>query len=249
VVIDEMQAAIDCQFGASDGDDVAAGTVVAELSGSARDLLTCERPLLNFFGRLSGIATVAREYVRRIEGTGARIYDTRKTTPGWRRLEKYAVRCGGASNHRSGLFDGILIKDNHLVLASEQKLSPSDAVRRAQDFVRRMSSESFPGVEAAHVIIEVEVDRLEDLEDVLAAAPDIVLLDNMRPDMLRAAVARRDALARHVELEASGGISLENVLEIALSGIDRISVGSLTHSAPSLDVALDWLPSPQSPRA
>ena len=135
VVIDEMQAAIDCQLRSADGDEVAAGTVVAELSGSARDLLTCERPILNFLGRLSGIATLTRQYVSRLEGTGARVYDTRKTTPGWRRLEKYAVRCGGGMNHRTGLFDGILIKDNHLALASEQNLSPADAVRRARDFV------------------------------------------------------------------------------------------------------------------
>jgi nicotinate-nucleotide pyrophosphorylase (carboxylating) len=159
-------------------------------------------------------------------------------------LEKYAVRCGGGTNHRTGLFDGILIKDNHLALTSEQKLSPADAVRRAHDFVNRMSAEMFPGVEVDRLIIEVEVDRLEHLEAVLTTGPDIVLLDNMRPDMLRAAVACRNTLAPHVELEASGGVSLANVQEIALSGVDRISVGGLTHSAPSLDVALDWVPAP-----
>jgi nicotinate-nucleotide pyrophosphorylase (carboxylating) len=201
---------------------------------------------LNIFGRLTGIATLAREYVRRVEGTRARIYDTRKTTPGWRRLEKYAVRCGGGSNHRTGLFDGILIKDNHLTLASEQNVLPADAVRRAQDFVSRMSPEMFPGIDRDRLIIEVEVDRWEHLDEVLAAAPDIVLLDNMGPDTLRAAVARRDALAPHVELEASGGVSLANVRDVALSGVDRISVGSLTHSASSLDVALDWLPAAQA---
>jgi nicotinate-nucleotide pyrophosphorylase (carboxylating) len=179
VVIDEMQATLDCQLRFTDGDEVPAGTVVAELSGSARDLLTCERPILNFLGRLSGIATGTRQYVRRIEGTRARIYDTRKTTPGWRRLEKYAVRCGGGWNHRIGLFDAILIKDNHLALSSEKNLSPADAVRRARGFVSQMTPDLFPGIDVSRMIIEVEIDRLELLDDVLAAGPDIVLLDNM----------------------------------------------------------------------
>jgi nicotinate-nucleotide pyrophosphorylase (carboxylating) len=196
------------------------------------------------FGRLSGIATLTREYLRRVEGTRARIYDTRKTTPGWRRLEKYAVRCGGGSNHRTGLFDGILIKDNHLMLVSEQNVSPADAVRRAREFLNQMTPDQFPGFDASGMIIEVEVDRLENLDAVLVAQPDIVLLDNMDPTMLRTAVARRDALAPQVELEASGGVSLGNVREFAVSGVDRISVGGLTHSARSLDVAMDWLSAP-----
>src|SRR5688500_11429499 len=149
--------------------------------------------MLNFLGRLSGIATVARQFVRRVEGTRARIYDTRKTTPGWRRLEKYAVRCGGGSNHRTSLFDGILIKDNHLALATEKSLTPADAVCRARDFVGRMTPELLPGIDTDRMIIEVEIDRLDLLDDVLAAGPDIVLLDNMSTDLLRAAVARRDA--------------------------------------------------------
>jgi nicotinate-nucleotide pyrophosphorylase (carboxylating) len=242
VVIDEMQASLNCQLRSADGDEVSAGTVIAELSGSARDLLTCERSILNFLGRLSGIATMTRQYVRRLEGNSARVYDTRKTTPGWRRLEKYAVRCGGGSNHRTGLFDGILIKDNHLALASEKNLSPADAVRRAREFVSGMTPELLPGVNASRMIIEVEIDRLEVLDDVLAAGPDIVLLDNMPPKLLHAAVARRNAVAPHIELEASGGVSLETAREIAESGVERISVGGLTHSAKALDVALDWLP-------
>jgi nicotinate-nucleotide pyrophosphorylase (carboxylating) len=241
VVIDEMQAAIHCELRTNDGDEVSAATVIAELTGSARDLLTCERLLLNFLGRLSGVATVTREYVRRVAGTSARVYDTRKTAPGWRRLEKYAVRCGGGRNHRTGLFDAILIKDNHLALAAEQTLSPADAVRRARTFLDRMSPETFPGFDPSGMIIEVEIDRLENLDDVLAAGPDIVLLDNMAPEMLRAAVARRDAIAPHIELEASGGVSLEAVHEIAATGVERISVGSLTHSAKVLDLALDWV--------
>jgi nicotinate-nucleotide pyrophosphorylase (carboxylating) len=238
VLLDEMQATIDWHPRAADGDEVEAGTTIAELAGTARDMLTCERPLLNFIGRLSGIATLARQYFRRIEGTSARIYDTRKTTPGWRRLEKYAVRCGGASNHRTGLFDAILIKDNHLALAAEKNLSPADAVRRARDFLAQLDSQYV----TKEMLVEVEIDSVELLDAVLAASPDIVLLDNMAPDQLQSAVERRNELAPDVELEASGGISLENVREIAQTGVDRISIGGLTHSAPSLDIGLDWLP-------
>jgi nicotinate-nucleotide pyrophosphorylase (carboxylating) len=242
IIIDEMQATIHCQLLAGDGDEVQARTPIAELAGSARDLLTCERPMLNFVGRLSGIATLTREYIRRVDGTGARIYDTRKTTPAWRRLEKYAVRCGGGCNHRTGLFDAILIKDNHLALAADTNITPADAVRRAREFVRQMPPQSFPNFDPEKFIIEIEVDRLEQLEDVLAARPDIVLLDNMSREQLRAAATRRNAVAPQIELEASGGVTLDTVREIAATGIDRISVGALTHAARSLDVALDWRP-------
>jgi nicotinate-nucleotide pyrophosphorylase (carboxylating) len=238
ILLDEMQAAIELDLRVEDGADVAAGTTVARFSGSARDLLTCERPMLNLVCRLSGIATLTREYVRRVVGTTARIYDTRKTTPGWRRLEKYAVRCGGGHNHRIGLFDAILIKDNHLALAAEKNLSPADAVRRAREFVEQLDAQYID----KDMLIEVEIDRLDQLADVLAARPDIVLLDNMRPEMLREAVARRNESAPTIELEASGGVSLGTVNEIAASGVDRISVGGLTHSSRSLDLGLDWLP-------
>lgn len=242
IVIDEMQAAIEFHAHAKDGDEVAAGAVVAELAGGARDLLTCERPLLNLLGRLSGIATLTRQYIAQVAGTSARIYDTRKTTPGWRRLEKYAVRCGGGHNHRTGLFDAILIKDNHLALAAEANLTPGDAVRAAREFVGQLSPADFPNLDADRLLIEVEIDGLAQLDDVLAAGPDIVLLDNMRPELLRKAVARRNEIAPQIELEASGGVSLETVRDFALTGVERISAGSLTHSARSLDVALDWLP-------
>jgi nicotinate-nucleotide pyrophosphorylase (carboxylating) len=242
VLIDEMQAAITCELQANDGNMLPAGAIFAELAGSARDMLTCERPLLNVLGRLSGIATLTHEYVRRLEGTPARIYDTRKTTPGWRRLEKYAVRCGGGHNHRTGLFDAILIKDNHLALAADKNITPADAVRRAREFVRQMTPETFPGFDSQNIIIQIEVDRLDQLDEVLAAGPDIVLLDNMRPEQLWTAVARRDSAAPHIQLEASGGVTLENVREIGLTGVERISVGALTHSARCLDVALDWRP-------
>jgi len=239
VLMDEMNAAIDWQEEAADGDDVRAGQVVAELSGRARDLLVCERPLLNLLGRLSGIASLTRQYVHQVNGTRARIYDTRKTTPGWRRLEKYAVRCGGGSNHRTGLFDAVLIKDNHLALAEADGVSPAEAVRRARAFLHETAAQRGGN----ELLVEVEIDRLELLDGALAAGPDIVLLDNMVPDQLREAVARRDAQASSVELEASGGVTLQTVRSIAESGVDRISVGELTHSAPALDVALDWLTS------
>jgi nicotinate-nucleotide pyrophosphorylase (carboxylating) len=196
--------------------------------------------MLNLLGRLSGIATLTREYIRRAEGTGARIYDTRKTTPAWRRLEKYAVRCGGGHNHRTGLFDAILIKDNHLALAADANLTPADAVRRAREFVRQMTPQAYPNFDAENLIIEIEIDRLEQLDDVLGAGPDIVLLDNMSLDQLQAAALRRKAIAPQIELEASGGVTLETVQNIAATGVDRISVGALTHAARSLDVALDW---------
>jgi nicotinate-nucleotide pyrophosphorylase (carboxylating) len=241
VVLEEMNAKAQWTALLSDGAEVAAGTVLARIEGSARDLLTAERTLLNFLGRLSGIASLTRQYVEQVAGTAARIYDTRKTTPGWRRLEKYAVRCGGGRNHRMGLYDAILIKDNHLALgrqcASGTPYSPAHAVRIARQFVQEMPSAD------AHIegmLIEVEVDTLEQLREVLPANPDIVLLDNMTPDQLRQAVALRNAAGVPTELEASGGVNLSTVRRIAETGVERISVGALTHSARSLDVGLDW---------
>ena len=221
----------------ADGAAVQAQDTIAEISGSARDLLTLERTLLNLLGRLSGIATLTNRFVTAIRGTGARIYDTRKTTPGWRRLEKYAVRCGGGTNHRTGLFDAILIKDNHLALASAGAVDATAAVRQARQFVAEMLDSEHA---AQQIIVEVEVDTLQQLRDVLAAGPDIVLLDNMSPQTLKEAVAIRDASCPKVELEASGGVHLDTVRAIAESGVERISVGSLTHSAVSLDIGLDW---------
>ncbi|MBX7167613.1 MAG: carboxylating nicotinate-nucleotide diphosphorylase [Pirellulales bacterium] len=230
------------QFAAlvADGAAVQAGQTVAVVSGSARALLAAERVMLNILGHLSGIATLTRRYVDAVAGTGARVYDTRKTTPGYRRLEKYAVRLGGGHNHRTGLFDHLLIKDNHLAVAESQaggSLTPRQAVVRAQEFMAQMLPE---GQRA--VIIEIEVDHLTQLIDVLPAGPDIVLLDNMTPDELREAVAIRNRLAPHVELEASGGVRLETVAAIAATGVERISVGALTHSAQWFDVGLDWNP-------
>lgn len=236
VVVDEMQAQIRIRTQVTDGAQVPARTPLARLEGNVRDLLTCERTLLNLLGRLLGVATLTRAYVDAIRDTHARIYDTRKTTPGWRRLEKYAVRCGGGSNHRTGLYDAMLVKDNHIAQSGSDSREAAEAVGRVRKFI-----EEYRGAEAlADLIVEVEVDSLEQLAAVLPTSPDLVLLDNMSHTELREAVALRDAHAPEVELEASGSVRLETVKEIAITGVDRISVGALTHSARSLDVGLDW---------
>ena len=226
----------------SDGTAVSAGQQVARLAGPARTLLTAERVLLNLLGRLSGIATLTRQYVDRVAGTKARIYDTRKTMPGWRRLEKYAVQAGGGHNHRLGLFDAVLIKDNHLAFGStagaNERYTPAEAVLQARKLIDELKPPLTAGMD--RMIIEVEVDRLDQLDQVLPTLPDIVLLDNMPLANLREAVRRRDAGYREVELEASGGVNLTTVAGIAQTGVDRISVGALTHSAEWFDVGLDW---------
>jgi nicotinate-nucleotide pyrophosphorylase (carboxylating) len=223
----------------AEGARVAAGDRLATLEGPARSLLTAERPMLNMLGHLSGIATLTGEYVAAVAGTRARIYDTRKTMPGWRLLEKYAVRQGGGINHRRGLFDGILIKDNHLAFAAGQaQCSPADAVRRARELIAQ--NQSGGDLDLSELLVEVEVDTLEQLAQVLPSRPDIILLDNMPPARLREAVAMRDQAAAAVELEASGGINLSTVRAVAESGVDRISAGALTHSVEWFDVGLDW---------
>jgi nicotinate-nucleotide pyrophosphorylase (carboxylating) len=207
----------------ADGARVAAGEVAARVSGSAHALLTGERVALNFLSHMSGIATLTRRYVDLVEGTGARIADTRKTTPGLRAFEKYAVRCGGGQNHRSGLYDAILIKDNHIVAAGGIEAALSAARAHAGHMVK----------------IEIEVTSLDELAEALKHPVDAVLLDNMEPSMLREAVALVD---RRAITEASGGVSLETVRAIAESGVDLISIGALTHSAPILDLGLDFVP-------
>ena len=239
LALSEMDPRMEWRASVEDGSRIAAGQTLAEIAGPARSLLSAERIVLNLIGRLSGVATLTRKYVEAVSGTRARIYDTRKTTPGWRRLEKYAVRLGGGHNHRTGLFDAILIKDNHLALAAAAggpQATPADAVRIARQFVQS-KAEGPPG---GSLIIEVEVDTLEQLEQVLPAGPDLVLLDNMPPDQLRRAVAMRDRRAPAIELEASGGVTLQSGAVIAETGVERISVGALTHSAIGLDVGLDW---------
>jgi nicotinate-nucleotide pyrophosphorylase (carboxylating) len=241
-LIDEMLAELDAKIQwdqrVGDGEAIEPGQVLSILSGDARDLLTCERTILNVICRLSGVASLTRRYVDAVQGTKARVYDTRKTTPGWRRLEKYAVRCGGGHNHRLGLYDGILIKDNHLAsraAANGELLDPGQAVAMAKAFV------ASGAVKFEHPpIIEIEIDRVGQLESALRAGPNIILLDNMSCEILSQCVAIRDTLTPEVELEASGGVNLGTIGGIAATGVDRISVGALTHSAPVHDIGLDW---------
>jgi nicotinate-nucleotide pyrophosphorylase (carboxylating) len=228
--------ALDFEPCAADGDRVTAGQTVATLAGPTRSVLAAERVVLNLLGRLSGVATATRTLVDAVAGTACRVYDTRKTVPGWRLLDKYATRTGGGWNHRLGLFDAILIKDNHLAALAAAGLTPADAVRQARAFV----AATFPPVRAEAMVVEVEIDSPPVLADVLAAGPDIVLLDNMSPEQLRACVAIRDQAAPAVVLEASGGIRPDTVATIAATGVDRVSTGWPTHDAPWLDVALDW---------
>jgi nicotinate-nucleotide pyrophosphorylase (carboxylating) len=205
-----------------------AGARLAVVRGRMRSILAGERTVLNFVQRLSGVATLTRRYVEEVAGLSVQVLDTRKTTPGWRLLEKYAVRCGGGHNHRMGLYDGILIKDNHLAALAGH----SDPITEAVRLARHKHGTAIP--------LEIEVDTLDQLEIALQARPDIVLLDNLSPSQLREAVRRRDAVAPGVRLEASGGVRLETIRAIAETGVERISVGALTHSAPALDIALDY---------
>ncbi|MDR1922857.1 MAG: carboxylating nicotinate-nucleotide diphosphorylase [Planctomycetaceae bacterium] len=238
----------DSRWAIRDGVRVAKGTPLGRIEGPVQSMLTAERLVLNLVGRLSGIATLTREYVDAITGTKAKIYDTRKTTLGWRRLEKYAVRCGGGQNHRTGLFDAILIKDNHLAFGKENiTFSPQNAIRKAKSYLQSLqqkdkstTTQSQSQPQSQTPIIEIEVDTLEQLNDVLCESPDIVLLDNMPPQQLREAVTLRNKIAPNVELEASGGIRLTTVKDVAETGVERISVGALTHSATSIDIGLDW---------
>lgn len=209
---------------ARDGQPVRAGEELLVVEGPARSLLAAERVALNFLQRLCGVATSTARYVAAVEGTGVRIVDSRKTTPGLRLLEKYAVRCGGGFNHRWNLSDAVLLKDNHRVALAAAGVSLAEAVRGAR--------ERLPHVTA----IEIEVDTLEQLDVALAAGPDAILLDNMPLETLAEAVRR---VAGRATLEASGGITVDTVRAVAETGVDLVSVGALTHSAPSFDTALD----------
>ena len=221
LVLEKVSAGrLSIEFGSADGARVVPGEVLATVRGPVRDLLTAERTALNLLGHLSGIATAARRWVDAVEGTSAVIRDTRKTTPGLRALEKYAVRMGGGANHRMSLSDAALVKDNHVAAAG--------GVTAAFELVR-----------AAHpqLPIEVEVDTVEQGRAVIDAGADLVLLDNMAPDDMRTVVAYGHD--RGVRLEASGGLTLERAAEVAATGVDFISVGALTHSAAVLDIGLD----------
>lgn len=236
-IIDAL--AVDLQFDpqATDGDRFEPSQSLGTITGNVRDLLAAERLVLNIVSRMCGVATLTAAFVDRIAATEVRLYDTRKTTTGWRRLEKYAVRCGGGHNHRSGLYDAFLIKDNHLALGGfgGEPLSPAEAVRRAQSMAGRETDGH-----TAPRIVEIEVDSLDQLREVLPAGPDIVLVDNFDPDDLRRAVELRNQLNRDVELEASGGVSIDSIAEIASTGVDRISCGAVTHQAVWLDLGFDW---------
>jgi nicotinate-nucleotide pyrophosphorylase (carboxylating) len=220
----------DVQYYVADGDAVAAKTLIAALTGPVQLLLTAERTILNFMTLLSGIASQTARFVSEVQHTKAIVLDTRKTFPGYRVLQKYAVRCGGGMNHRMGLYDGILIKDNHIAARGEATCAA--AVRDARNYA---------GSHGVNPGIEIEVDSLQQLQDALHESPEIILLDNMSPETLRQAVAVRDASGSPAtELEASGGVTLNTVRAIAESGVDRISIGSLTHSSPALDIGFDW---------
>jgi nicotinate-nucleotide pyrophosphorylase (carboxylating) len=214
---------------ATDGDQIQAGKSFARLLGEAQELLAAERVALNFLQRLSGIATLTRRFVDAIEGTSARIVDTRKTTPGLRMLEKYAVTAGGGRNHRLGLDDGILIKDNHLALGG----GITEAVRRARESAGHLHK------------IEVEVSNLEGVREALAANADVLLLDNMTPEQVRQAVEvvkASNESGRQTLTEASGTINIDNVRAYAEAGVDLISIGAITHSAPAVDISFKLKP-------
>ncbi|HWY75065.1 MAG TPA: carboxylating nicotinate-nucleotide diphosphorylase [Verrucomicrobiae bacterium] len=221
----EISQSVDIKCVAADAQPVKGGDELLRISGPARALLTSERVALNFVQRLSGIATLTAQFVQATKGTRAKILDTRKTTPGWRRLEKYAVTCGGGHNHRIGLYDMVLIKDNHLVaLRNELPDAITVAVRRAR--------QRFPKLK-----VEVEADTLEQVEQAAAAGADFVLLDNMNLIQLRLAVQQ---VRGRAQTEASGGVNLATVSSIAEAGVDFISVGALTHSARAVDIGLDF---------
>jgi nicotinate-nucleotide pyrophosphorylase (carboxylating) len=225
ITFHELSVAVQITRHAEDGARMKAGHDLLTVSGPARAILSGERVALNFLQRLSGVATATAQFVTAIAGTRARIIDTRKTTPGWRRFEKYAVACGGGQNHRIGLFDLVLIKDNHLAaLRNEKPNAIAAAVSRARKLYPQLK-------------VEVEADTLEQVRQAADAGADIILLDNMSPAQLREAVA---LINGHAQTEASGGVNLQTVRGIAESGVDLISVGAITHSARAVDIGLDF---------
>ena len=225
--------AIELRLGPRDGDRLAPGAVVATYQGPLASLLAMERVALNLLSHLSGIASLTARHVEAVRGTKASICDTRKTLPGLRSLQKHAVACGGGVNHRHGLHDAMLVKDNHLAHLAPTQLGPAlrDGIARARaDALRRGSPLAF---------VEVEVDKLDQFSQVIDLDVDIVLLDNLPPEAMRRAVELRDRHRPSLLLEASGGVNLTNVRAVAEAGVDRISIGALTHSAPALDLGLD----------
>lgn len=205
-----------------DGDKVVRGDKVAAVEGPAESMLTGERTALNFLQRLSGIATLTNKFVEQLTGTQTKLLDTRKTTPGWRHLEKYAVRCGGGGNHRFGLYDMFLIKENHLAAAGGIEL----AVKRCRDYAVHLER---------NVLIEIETRNLEEVKQALNVGADRIMLDNMNPDQIKAAV---EFVNHRIPLEASGNVTLHNIAPIATTGVDFISTGAITHSAPAMDFSM-----------
>ena len=222
-VFERVDPALKIALLSHDGDRVKKGARVLSVTGPTASMLTAERTALNFMQRLSGIATLSRKYAEAVADTGVRIVDTRKTTPGWRALEKYAVRCGGCFNHRSSLGEHVLIKDNHIAAAG----SLSRAVKLARDAAPHLAK------------IEVESKTLAEVKEALRAKAEVILLDNMSPEMIRRAV---ELIAGAAVVEVSGGVRLETVRDFALPGVDVISIGALTHSATAVDLSLDIVP-------
>ena len=230
IVFAELSAPVTVECQIHDGDAMSERTLIASLTGPVQSLLTGERTVLNFMTLLSGIASRTAQFVAEVQHTKAVILDTRKTFPGYRLLQKYAVRCGGGTNHRMGLYDGILIKDNHIAARGDSTCAAAVADARRYAIAHRLNPK-----------IEIEVDSLKQLQDALRESPEIVLLDNMSPALMMQAVTIRNASASpSTLLEASGGVTLQTVRAIAESGVDRISIGSLTHSSPALDIGFDW---------
>lgn len=242
LVLQQAAQQLELECHVQDGDTIEKGTALATLRGTARKILLVERTCLNFMCRLSGISSLASRFAVKAEGTAAKVYDTRKTTPGWRRLEKYAVKCGGGENHRMGLYDALMIKDNHLAMFSSvvdhaENTIPV-ALKNARDWIAEHASELPHGKKT---VLQIEVDTLDQYRIALSCDPDIILLDNMTTDQLREAVAIREQESKPaVLLEASGGVNLSTVEAIAQTGVERISVGALTHSAINFDIGLDW---------
>ena len=232
---------IDLQIEVADGSIVEPQQTIAVMSGSAHDILTMERTCLNFMCRLSGISTLTKDFVDQADSPSTDILDTRKTTPGWRRLEKYAVACGGGTNHRMGLYDALMIKDNHLAFFRSQvddvKNTIPESIAIAKKWINDQA-DSLPN--GKKTILQLEVDTLDQLAVALSTQCDIILLDNMTCDQLGEAVDMRNERAPKILLEASGGVNIETINGIAATGVDRISIGALTHSALNFDIGLDW---------
>ena len=218
-VFQTLQSTVTVKAHYADGDRVAAGSTAVTIEGTLATLLKGERTALNFLQRMSGIATQARAFVDEVAGTSVKLVDTRKTTPGWRVLEKYAVRMGGAHNHRMGLYDGVLIKDNHIAACG----GISNAVRKARQAISHL------------VKVEVEASTFEEVDAALAAGADIIMLDNMDLDQIRKAVRR---IAKKALVEVSGGVTREQLIDLAQTGVDLISIGALTHSAGAVDLSM-----------